>query len=280
MKRKLRFFIHNKDLLAKWACFQDLCLIKTHTIPHKVFLVYIHTNTHLMHTRAGAPVKVSVSRCHTGVPQTQTYHGARSQDGNESGSLFHVQWNKDTLGSHWSALFHCQQCKKILVGILEKKWMWLYVCINCVHILYVRVPDSVSYNTELCTRLAGGNGLVSATPGGFHQTLPNLIHLANQEGFWGVTMVTIQIYLSQIGSGQGRERLLRLITFVVPSLSLWVSVKTSTHSDIDVEDVSILKWPTAGHRNIKKWIVYTEDPLHFLIMYNFCLKIQLKLSLW
>lgn len=58
-----------------------------------------------------------------------------------------------------------------------------HVCINCVHILYVRVPDSVPYNTELCTRLAGGNGLISATPGGFHQTLPNLIHLANQEGF-------------------------------------------------------------------------------------------------
>lgn len=33
-------------------------------------------------------------------PHSLTYRGARSQDGNESGSRFHDQWNKDTLGNH------------------------------------------------------------------------------------------------------------------------------------------------------------------------------------
>lgn len=41
--------------------------------------------------------------------QTRTHHGARSQDDSESGSQFHVQWNKDTPGSHWPALSHCHR---------------------------------------------------------------------------------------------------------------------------------------------------------------------------
>lgn len=48
---------------------------------------------------------------------------------------------------------------------------------------YVRAPDRISYNTQLCARLAGSDGLIAATPCGFHQTPPNLIHLANQKGF-------------------------------------------------------------------------------------------------
>lgn len=45
------------------------------------------------------------------------------------------------------------------------------------------VPDGVSYYTELCAWLAGSDGLISAAPGSFHQALPSLIHLADQEGF-------------------------------------------------------------------------------------------------
>ncbi len=77
-----------------------------------------------------------------------------------------------------------------------------FTCVFTVCIFCLCVPNSVSYNTELCTRLARGDGLISTTPGIFHQLSPNLIHLANQEGFWGVTMVTIQIHLSWIGRSQ------------------------------------------------------------------------------
>ncbi|TNN77015.1 hypothetical protein EYF80_012653 [Liparis tanakae] len=36
---------------------------------------------------------------------------------------------------------------------------------------------------QLSTRPAGSDGLISAAPGSFHQSLPEFVHLANQEGF-------------------------------------------------------------------------------------------------
>lgn len=97
----------------------------------------------------------------------------------------------DTLGNRWHGLFHCQGVKQILVSKGKEKLQ--RVCILCV-----LVPDCVSYNTELCPWLAGSDGLVSAAPRRFHQAPPDLIHLADQEGLRGVTMVTIQIHLQRV----------------------------------------------------------------------------------
>lgn len=52
------------------------------------------------------------------------------------------------------------------------------------------LPDCVANNTQLCSRLASSNGLVTATPGSLHQALAHLINLTNQKGFRGVSMVT------------------------------------------------------------------------------------------
>lgn len=68
---------------------------------------------------------------------------------------------------------------------------------------YLCVPDCVPNNTQLCSWLASRNGLVAAAPGSLHQALANLINLANQKGFRGVTVVTIQIDLTEIGNCPG-----------------------------------------------------------------------------
>lgn len=114
------------------------------------------------------------------------------------------------------------------------------------------VPDSISNNTKLCTWFAGIDGFISATPGGFHQSPPNLVNLTNQEGFWGVTMVTIQIHLSGRGSDNWLD-------YCRPDWShaLWYASfsgwwrKEWTYSYINVDDISIFKWPTTGHVNNK-----------------------------
>lgn len=112
------------------------------------------------------------------------------------------------------------------------------------------VPDSISNNTKLCTWFAGIDGFISATPGGFHQSPPNLVNLTNQEGFWGVTMVTIQIHLSGRGSDNWldycRPDWPRALWYV--SFSGWLR-KEWTYSYINVDDISIFKWPTTGHVN-------------------------------
>lgn len=65
------------------------------------------------------------------------------------------------------------------------------------------VPDCVPNNRQLFSWLASSDGLVTAAPGRLHQALANLINLANQEGLRGVTVVTIQIDLREVGSCPG-----------------------------------------------------------------------------
>lgn len=64
-----------------------------------------------------------------------------------------------------------------------------------MRIHWAEIPDGISNNAELCTWSARGDGLISAAPRRLHQTLPDFIHLPNQEGFWSVTVVTVQIHL-------------------------------------------------------------------------------------
>lgn len=114
------------------------------------------------------------------------------------------------------------------------------------------VPDSISNNTKLCTWFAGIDGFISATPGGFHQSPPNLVNLTNQEGFWGVTMVTIQIHLSGRGSDNWLDYCRPDWSHALwyGSFSGWLR-KEWTYSYINVDDISIFKWPTTGHVNNK-----------------------------
>lgn len=80
--------------------------------------------------------------------------------------------------------------------------LFLYLLIWAV-CFYLCVPDCVPNNTELCAWLASSNGFIAAAPGSLYQAPANLINLANQKGFRGVTVVTIQIDLTKIGSCPG-----------------------------------------------------------------------------
>lgn len=80
---------------------------------------------------------------------------------------------------------------------------WFLHLMNLGCFFNKRVPDCVPNNTQFCPRLAGRDGLIAAAPGSLHQTLANLIDLANQKSFRGVTVVTIQIDLTRIGNHPG-----------------------------------------------------------------------------
>lgn len=54
-----------------------------------------------------------------------------------------------------------------------------------------------------------------------------------------------------------------------------MSVKASTHGDINVDDISILKLPTAGHKHKEKMNGAYRKTLIFLMVYNFFIIIQL-----
>lgn len=198
----------------------------------------MHTNTHVMHTRAGAP------DCRPKLTMVPDLRMAMKVGTYSMSNEIRTHLEATGVGD-----FTARRTKDISWHIRNSKCDFMVgmyfvgMYFTCVYIVCIfRAPDSVSYNTELCARLAGSDGLISAAPGSFHQSLPILIHLANQEGFWGVTMVTIQIHLLWIGRSQWWEQCFPVFVRLY---------EASTHSDINVDDISVLKLTTAGHRHTK-----------------------------